>query len=71
MDWRWIENGKRIKILLNDLTKRSKYQANEMVIHPNPSQLYKIKLESLIQREIALYKRQIQEVSYKNCSESY
>jgi len=71
MDWRWIENGKRKRLLLNDQTKKIKYYASGATVDSTQSQLYKQKLESLIQREIAIYKRQIQEVSYNNCSESY
>lgn len=69
MDWRWAESGKRIKLLSQNSNKRRKL-TNDLPTHTNQIQILKTRHENLLQRQIALYKKQVQEASYTNCSES-
>lgn len=69
MDWRWAENGKRIKLLSNDYNKRRKF-TNDLPINSSQTQIQRTRHETIIQRQIALYKKQLQEVTYTKCSES-
>lgn len=68
MDWYWGKNGKRCRVLVQDSTKRKRIDADTSMKEDfDFTSKIKQKMRTKIEREISLYKQQMQDLNFTSC----